>query len=128
MLSDEKLMTFYSKRLLSGGDTPFEKSHFIAAIQACGDALYPNKPSPQQRFARALDNDPVAQLYYKAMQRAPGTEVKTDESHGTQDFVRPQHIGEAHARMHSMAVDHAKAKGMSYAGAYSYPINGSWLV
>jgi len=65
--------------------------------------------------------DEIGRLLYKAMKAAPGSEVKTDPAHGTQDFVGRglQHIGENHARMHSLAVDRQKERGVPYAHAYT---------
>jgi hypothetical protein len=46
------------------------------------------------------------------------SEIKPDSVTRPQDFVEP-HRGEAHARMHSLAVDRQRSRSIPYSAAYS---------
>jgi hypothetical protein len=118
LTGDTVSMVFYAKRLLAGGEVPFEKSHFIDAIQVRADAIYPDRLSPQSRFAKALTEDEVGRTLYAAVKRAPGSEVKPGSDTPEVEATRP--MSEAETRLHVLATDHAKAHSMSYAAAYSY--------
>jgi hypothetical protein len=118
LTGDTVSMVFYAKKLLDGHETPFTKADFIDAIQVRADATLPDNLSPQQRFSRAISGgDSVASELYRACKIAPGAEVRAPVEKADDG---PVHIGPAHARMHALAVDHSKAKSMTYQGAYSY--------
>ncbi|SFK83508.1 hypothetical protein [Methylocapsa palsarum] len=77
--------------------------------------------SPEQAFTRCITEDAAGKLLFKAMKAARGPEI---EGHAPQDNVprkEPEFIGPAHARLHSLAVDHMRAHpGLTYAGSYTY--------
>jgi hypothetical protein len=120
MLGDTATMATFAKRVVDGRDTPFEKHHFVSALQKRADQIYPvDKLTQQQRFSRCMCDDETGRLLYKAVKASPGSEV--DPAHGRQDYVEraPAHIGPAHARMASLATDRQKADSIPYARAYS---------
>jgi hypothetical protein len=117
---DIPTMIFFAKKLLDGEPTAFAKHDFIDAIQVRADAIYPDRLSPQSRFTKAILEDEVAKTLYRACKAAPGTEVrapveKTDDG--------PVHIGPAHAKMHSLAIDRQRERPIGYAAAYSEVYN-----
>ena len=117
LTGDTATMVFYAKRLLGGGETPFTKADFVDAIQARADATLPDKLTPQQRFSRTISGgDDVAMTLYRAMNAAPGSSVRAPVE--KQD-TGPVHIGPAHAKMHSLAIDQQKERSIPYAHAYS---------
>jgi hypothetical protein len=103
-----------------------------SVCRACGRAakLRANGESPQQAFAKVITDDEIGRLLFRALKRAPGAEVKlAPQSAPPSREEAAQHLGPAHARLHSMAVDHQRAhSGMSYQQAYSHlytrPENG----
>jgi len=105
----------FAKAQIAGRDIGLEKSDWIVAIQKRADELFPNKPSPQQRFARALDTDPTAQLLYRACKMAPGSEVRPPIE---KEDDGPRHAGPASAKMHSLAVDRQRSRGIPFFSAY----------
>jgi hypothetical protein len=117
MIGDIATMIVFAKRLLDGHETPFSKADFVDAIQTRADATLPADWSPQRRFSRAISGgDSVASELYRACKAAPGSEVrapveKVDDG--------PVHIGPAHAKMHSLAVDRQRERPISFAAAYS---------
>src|SRR5271166_1337602 len=96
---DDSSIVMFAKMEINGHGTGLEKHHYVAAIQKRADELFPNKPSPQQRFARALDSDPTAQLLMRACKRAGGSEVKPG-SDTPEVEAGPRHLGPGHARKH----------------------------
>ena len=63
-------------------------------------------------------DDEIGRLLYKAVKAAPGSEVKPG-SDTPEVEMGPRHIGPAHARMHSLAIDRQKERSIPYAHAYS---------
>ena len=117
LTGDTATMIFYAKRLLGGGETPFTKADFVDAIQARADATLPDKLTPQQRFSRAISGgDEVAMTLYRAMNAAPGCSVRPPVE--KQDSG-PVHIGPAHAKMHSLAIDRQRERSIPFAAAYT---------
>jgi hypothetical protein len=118
LTGDTVAMIFYAKRLLAGHETPFSKADFVDAIQTRADATLPADWSPQQRFSRAISGgDSVAAELYQAMKSAPGSEVRAAPIEKADDG--PAHIGPAHAKMHSLAIDRQRERPISYPAAYS---------
>jgi hypothetical protein len=73
--------------------------------------------TPQQRFSRAISGgDDVAMTLYRAMQHAPGSSVRApvEKADGG-----PVHIGESHAKMHSLAIDRQRERSIPYSAAYT---------
>ena len=69
----------------------------------------PDRLTPAQKFSRCICDDDTGRLLYRACKAASGSEVRRrsrSKTSGASPYRR-----KAHARMHSMAVDHAKAKG-----------------
>jgi hypothetical protein len=50
-----------------------------------------------------ITQDETGKLLYKALKRAPGSEVKPAPQESAKE---PEFIGPAHARIHSLAIDH----------------------
>ena len=117
LLGDTSTMVFYAKRLLGGGETPFTKADFVDAIQARADATLPDKLTPQQRFSRAISGgDEVAMTLFRAMNAAPGSSVRAPVEKADDG---PVHIGPAHAKMHSLAIDRQRERSIPYSAAYT---------
>jgi hypothetical protein len=117
LTGDTVSMIFYAKKLLDGHETPFSKADFVDAIQTRADATLPADWSPQRRFSRAISGgDSVASELYRACKIAPGSEVRAPVEKADEG---PQHIGPAHAKMHSLAIDRQRERPISFASAYS---------
>jgi hypothetical protein len=117
MIGDIATMIVFAKRLLDGHETPFSKADFVDAIQTRADATLPADWSPQRRFSRAISGgDSVASELYRACKVAPGAEVRAPVEKADDG---PVHIGPAHAKMHSLAVDRQKERAIPYAAAYT---------
>jgi hypothetical protein len=116
--ADDSAIVRFAKMQVNGFGTGLEKHDYITALQKRANDVYPDRLTPQQKFARCMCDDGIGQLLYKAMKAAPGSEVKPAED-AVEDNTRP--MSEAEARLHSMAVDHALAHApMSYQQAYAY--------
>jgi hypothetical protein len=118
---DPEWVISFAKMQIEGKTTGLEKHDYIAAIERHAAATYGDTMGKERSFAKAIVEDDVGKLLYRALKAAPGSEIKptppSASGDAIQDFVgRP-----AHARLHSMAVDHQRAhSGMTYAQAYSH--------
>ena len=129
--SDESIVMFAKIALNQGRSPGIEKHDFYDAIVKRADELRADGESPQQAFSKTIMGDETGRLLYKAMQIAPGAELKP-----VAQPVPPSReesarlLGPAHARLHSQAVDHQRANPrLSYEAAYSrmytHPENAS---
>jgi hypothetical protein len=120
--SDESIVMFAKIAVNQGRSPGIEKHDFYDAIVNRAEALRADGESRQQAFAKVITEDKTGRLLYKAMQIAPGAEVKPAPQPAPpsrEELARL--LGPAHARLHSMAVDHQRAhSGMSYQQSYSY--------
>ena len=116
LTGDVSVMSFYAKRLLAGGEVAFQKHDFIAAIEKRAAEIYPDRLTPAQKFSRCICDDDTGRLLYRACKAASGSEVRPPVE--KQD-TGPVHIGPAHAKMHSLAIDRQKERGIPYSSAYS---------
>ena len=67
----------FAKIAVNQGRSPgLEKDAFYDAIVRRAEALRADGESRQQSFAKVITEDETGRLLYKAMQIAPGTEVK----------------------------------------------------
>ncbi len=118
---DPEWVISFAKMQIEGKTTGLEKHDYIAAIERHAAATYGDTMGKERSFAKAIVEDDVGKLLYRALKAAPGSEIKptppSASGDAAQDFVgRP-----AHARLHSMVVDHVRANPrQSYASAYAF--------
>jgi hypothetical protein len=118
---DSEWALSFAKKQIEGKTTGLEKHDYIAAIEKHAAATYGDTMGKERSFAKAITEDNVGRLLYRALKAAPGSEIKSEppaaSGDAPQDFVgRP-----AHARLHSMTVDHVRANPrQSYQSAYSF--------
>jgi hypothetical protein len=117
----EILVLDFAKRQVEGERTGLEKHDYLAAIENRAAKLRANGESPQQAFTKVITDDEIGKLLYRALKRAPGDEVKpAPQPAPPSREAAAQLLGPAHARLHSMAVDHQRANPrLSYESAYS---------
>jgi hypothetical protein len=117
----EILVLDFAKRQVEGERTGLEKHDYLAAIENRAAKLRANGESPQQAFTKVITDDEIGKLLYRALKRAPGAEVKpAPQPAPPSREAAAQLLGPAHARLHSMAVDHQRANPrLSYESAYS---------
>jgi hypothetical protein len=124
--SDPSIVMFAKSAVNKGRSPGIEKHGFYDAIMKRANSLRADGESQQQAFAKTITDDPTGQLLYQAMKIAPGSEVKPAPQPAPYDPLRKaaeaaELLGPAHARLHSLAVDHQRAhSGMSYEQAYSH--------
>ena len=128
--SDESIVMFAKIALNQGRSPGLEKNEFYDAIMKRAEALRADGETPQQAFSKTIVEDEIGKLLYKAMQIAPGSEVKPAPQPAPRSpEAAARLLGPAHARLHSLAVDHQRAhSGMTYEQAFSHlysrPENG----
>jgi hypothetical protein len=120
--SDESIVMFAKIAVNQGRSPGIEKHDFYDAIVKRAEALRADGESPQKSFVKAITEDETGRILYKAMQIAPGSEVKpAPQPAPPSPEAAANLLGPAHARLHSLAIDHQRAhSGMSYQQAYSY--------
>jgi hypothetical protein len=123
--SDPSIVMFAKIAVNQGRSPGLEKNAFYDAIVKRANDLRADGESPQQAFAKTITDDPTGQLLYQAMKIAPGAEVKPAPLAPYDPLAKAaelaQHLGPAHAKLHSLAIDHMRAHGgMSYQQAYSH--------
>ena len=122
VLPADELIVMFAKIAVNQGRSPgIEKHDFYDAIVKRADELRADGESPQQAFAKVITEDETGRLLYKAMQIAPGAEVKpAPQPAPPSREASARLLGPAHARLHSQAVDHQRANPrLSYESAYS---------
>src|SRR5580704_17667892 len=115
-------IVMFAKIVVNQGRSPgIEKHDFYDAIVKRAEALRADGESPQKSFVKAITEDETGRLLYQAMKIAPGAEVKpAPQPAPPSREAEAKLLGPAHARMHSMAVDHQRANPrLSYESAYS---------
>ena len=119
--SDESIVMFAKIAVNQGRSPGLEKNEFYDAIMKRAEALRADGESPQQTFAKVITEDETGKLLYKAMQIAPGQEVKpAPQPAPPSREAAAMLLGPAHAKLHSQAVDHQRANPrLSYEAAYS---------
>jgi hypothetical protein len=55
-------LEYFAKAQIAGRDIGLEKSDWIVALQKRADAIYPDRLTPQQRFARCMCDDETGRL------------------------------------------------------------------
>jgi hypothetical protein len=122
ILPNDSSITMFAKMALTQGRSSLEKSEYYDAIVKRAEHLRAPGESPQQSFAKTIVDDPEGRLLYQAMKISRGSEVKAPPD-PRQDYVPGESgakLGPAHAKMHSMAIDHQRANPrLSYESAYS---------
>jgi hypothetical protein len=122
VLPADSAIVMFAKIAVNQGRSPgMEKHDFYDAIVKRADELRTDGESPQQAFSKVITEDETGRLLYKAMQIAPGAEVKpAPQSSPTSPEAAAALLGPAHARLHSQAVDHKRANPrLSYEAAYA---------
>jgi hypothetical protein len=122
VLPNDPPIVMFAKIAVNQGRSPgTEKHEFYDAIVKRAEALRADGESPQQAFSKVITEDETGRLLYKAMQIAPGSEVKpTPQPAAPSREAAAALLGPAHARLHSQAVDHQRANPrLSYESAYS---------
>ncbi len=119
VLPEDPSIVMYAKIAVNQGRSPgLEKDAFYNGILKRADELRTGGETAERAFAKTITEDETGKLLYKAMQIAPGQEVKPVPQETAKE---PEHIGPAHGKLHSLAVDHQRAhSGMSFQQAYSY--------
>ena len=122
----------FAKIAVNQGRSPgMEKHDFYDAIVKRADELRADGESPQKSFVKAITEDVTGRLLFKAMQIAPGSEIKPVAQPSPPSREEAARLlGPAHAKMHSQAIDHQRANPrLSYEAAYSrmytHPENAS---
>jgi len=120
--SDESIVMFAKIAVNQGRSPGLEKNEFYDAIVKRADELRADGESQQQAFSKVITEDETGRLLFQAMRIAPGSEVKpAPQPAPPSREAEAKLLGPAHARLHSMAVDHQRAhSGMSYEQAYSH--------
>ena len=122
VLPADSSIVMFAKIAVNQGRSPgIEKHDFYDAIVKRAEALRADGESPQKSFVKAITEDETGQLLYQAMKIAPGSEVKAAPQPAPPSREESARLlGPAHARLHSMAVDHQRANPrLSYENAYS---------
>ena len=122
ILPADSSIVMFAKIAVNQGRSPgLEKDAFYDAIVKRAEALRADGESQQQAFTKVITGDETGRLLYKAMQIAPGAEVKPAPQPAPPSREESaRHLGPGHARMHSLAVDHQRANPrLSYEAAYS---------
>jgi hypothetical protein len=105
--ADESIVMFAKIAVNQGRSPGIEKHDFYDAIVKRAGALRADGESPQQAFSKAITEDETGRLLYKAMQIAPGAELKPVAQPAPPSREEAARLlGPAHARLHSQAVDH----------------------
>jgi hypothetical protein len=117
----ESLVLDFAKRQVEGERTGLEKHDYLAAIEGRAAKLRADGESKEQSFTKTIVEDEIGKLLYKALKRAPGSEVKpAPQPAPPGPEAAANLLGPAHAKMHSQAVDHQRANPrLSYEAAYS---------
>ncbi|MFZ0209887.1 MAG: hypothetical protein WAL59_27910 [Roseiarcus sp.] len=125
-VSDETIIAIAKNVVERGAPAVFAKSAYITAIATRADAIRKAGESTQQAFARAITEDDVGRLLYKASKAATGPEVEPAE---VEPPKQPSYMGQpGHARMQVLADDYKNANPRlspagAYAHVYSHPDN-----
>ncbi|PNE11338.1 MAG: hypothetical protein CR217_09365 [Beijerinckiaceae bacterium] len=122
VLPADSSIVMFAKIAVNQGRSPgLEKNEFYDAIVKRADALRADGESPQQAFSKVITDDETGRLLYKAMQIAPGAELKPVAQPAPPSREESARLlGPAHARLHSQAIDHQRANPrLSYENAYS---------
>jgi hypothetical protein len=119
--SDESIVMFAKIAVNQGRSPGLEKDAFYDAIVKRAEVLRADGESPQKSFVKAITEDETGRLLYQAMKIAPGAEVKpAPQPAPPSREAEAKLLGPAHAKMHSLAVDHQRANPrLSYEAAYS---------
>lgn len=119
--SDSSIVTFAKIAVNQGRSPGLEKDAFYDAIVKRADELRAGGESPQQAFSKAIIEDETCRLLFQAMKIAPGAEVKpAPQPPPPSPEAAAKLLGPAHAKMHSLAVDHQRANPrLSYESAYA---------
>jgi hypothetical protein len=117
----EILVLDFAKRQVEGERTGLEKHDYLAAIEARAAKLRADGESKEQAFTKVITEDETGKLLYKALKRAPGSEVKpAPQPTPPSPEAAAQRLGPGHAKMHAMAIDFQRANPRhSYESAYS---------
>jgi hypothetical protein len=110
------------QKSVSAGETEHVQKHeYIEMINERAEALRVAGETKEQAFTKAITTDAPSRLLYKLLKAAPGSEVPPrDASRDDVKPTKPEEIGPAHAKLHSLAVDHRRAHPrLSYEAAYS---------
>ncbi len=106
--------TMFAEMQCAGHFTAIEKSGWIDIINRHSTALY-GDASPRN-FTKTITDNAEGRLFYRALKFAEGSEIKPPVE--KQDGG-PVHIGEAHAKMYSLAIDRQRERTISFPAAYS---------
>ena len=122
VLPSNSSIVMFAKIAVNQGRSPgIEKHDFYDAIVKRADELRADGESPQQAFSKVITDDETGRLLYKAMQIAPGAELKPVAQPAPPSREESARLlGPAHARLHSQTIDHQRANPrLSYESAYS---------
>jgi len=104
----------FAKMQCAGHFTAIEKSGWIDIINRHATALYGD--STPLNFTKCITENEEGRLFFQALKFAEGPEIKPPVE--KQD-TGPVHIGESHAKMHSLAIDRQRERSIPYSAAYT---------
>jgi hypothetical protein len=108
----------FAKMQCAGHYTAIEKSGWSDIINRHATALF-GDASPRN-FTKCITENEEGRLFYQALKFAQGSEIKPQP---IEKDDGPVHIGPAHAKMHSLAVDRQRERTIRWAAAYSEVYN-----
>jgi len=108
----------FAKMQCAGSPTGISKSAWLKIIERRSSELYGSNAalSQAQKFTKTITEDENGRLFYRALKSADGPEV---EAPVEKQDSGPVHIGEAHAKMHSLAIDRQRERSIPYSAAYT---------
>ena len=119
------------KALDSGTLAHVTRASWHKGLQQRAEAIRKANETPEQAYARAVMHDDIGKLLFRGHQNAsllksaPASGFAgAGEPKGVADSPEKEMglglIGPAHKEMHALAIDHQRARGNTYAQAYSH--------
>jgi hypothetical protein len=123
---DETIIAIAKNVVKRGAPPVFAKSAYIAAIAKRADEIKKAGESTQQAFTRAITDDEIGRMLYRASKAASGPEIEASPI----EAPTPSALGPAHAKTQVLADDHLKAnprksKESAFAHVYAAPENSA---
>jgi hypothetical protein len=113
----DELVGLIQKSVDAGEVAHLQKHEYIEAINERANELRVAGDTDAQAFTKAILNDEPCKLLFKLMKAAPGSEVPPQSAVAP---PKPEELGPANAKLHSMAVDLKRAQPrLTYEGAFA---------
>jgi hypothetical protein len=113
----------FQKALDAGAYSGVDRATWHKALQNRASSIRKSSETPEQAYARAVMDDDLGRLLFKAHQSAPLIKVASADGFNAEGAagdtpeveMGARHIGPGHAELHSRATDLVRAKpGLSY--------------